>query len=370
MKAPTVKFNIQDRPEFYKELRKRVDQYFKDNNISKYANLNMKIKTAAMIGLYFIPLVLIISGVFTTFWPLLAMWLLMGLGMSGIGLSILHDANHSSYSRNQKVNKFFGYLMNALGAYHITWKIQHNVLHHSFTNVEGHDEDIENEVMRFSPHSEQKSIYRYQIFYAIFFYGLMTFNKLLLKDFKQINKYAEMNLLAGQGVTLKNAIREIVMNKIIYSFFVIFLPILLCAIPWWQTVLAFLAMHAISGIILALVFQAAHVLEETEYFVAEEGSSLENNWAIHQMKTTANFGTKSTVLTWLVGGLNHQVEHHLFPDICHIHYTKISTIVESTAKEYNISYLNHNTFFAALVSHFKFLNHLGKEELDSELAHL
>ncbi|MGB5978073.1 MAG: fatty acid desaturase, partial [Cyclobacteriaceae bacterium] len=149
-----VRFNNQDQPEFFTELRKKVNGYFKENGISKYANTNMKIKTAFMLALYFVPLLVLVTGLVSSFWPMLLMWVLMGFGMSGIGTSIMHDANHGSYSKNQSVNSFLGYMVNFIGGYHVNWKIQHNVLHHSFTNVHGHDEDITNAVMRFSPDQE------------------------------------------------------------------------------------------------------------------------------------------------------------------------------------------------------------------------
>ncbi|RLD73083.1 MAG: acyl-CoA desaturase, partial [Bacteroidetes bacterium] len=127
MELSTVKFNKLDQPEFFKELRKRVNKYFEENNISKKANLNMKFKTAFMICLYFVPFVLMITGLVSSLWPVMFMWVLMGFGMSGIGLSIMHDANHGSYSDNKTVNNLLGYLINFVGAYHANWKIQHNV---------------------------------------------------------------------------------------------------------------------------------------------------------------------------------------------------------------------------------------------------
>ena len=141
MSVPIVKFNVKDQPEFFRELRQRVNKYFKEKNISKYANFNMKFKTIFMITLYLAPLALMITGVVAPLWGTLILWALMGFGMSGIGLSVMHDANHGSYSKNQKVNKALGALVNIIGGYHINWKIQHNVLHHTFTNIDGHDED-------------------------------------------------------------------------------------------------------------------------------------------------------------------------------------------------------------------------------------
>ena len=145
-----VKFNVNDQPEFFKEVRKKVNQYFKENNISKHANGGMVFKTVFMLCLYFAPLVLMLTGVVSSLWPVMIMWALMGLGMAGIGMSVMHDANHGSYSKNRLVNRVLGFMINFLGGYHVNWKIQHNVLHHSFTNVEDYDEDIKIGLMRFS----------------------------------------------------------------------------------------------------------------------------------------------------------------------------------------------------------------------------
>ncbi len=368
MRPSVVKFNLKDRPEFFKELRKRVNEYFRENNISKYANLNMKLKTVFMICLYFVPLLFMLTGVVTSLWPVILMWALMGFGMAGIGLSIMHDANHGSYSRNPKVNKALGFMLNFLGGYHVNWIIQHNVLHHSSTNVHEFDEDIDKGVMRFSPNQEPKKIYKYQAFYAPFLYGIMSLYWFLAKDFMQINRYQKKDLLAGQGLTYKRALAEIIFNKAWYTILTLVLPIIILPIAWWQTLLGFLLMQFLSGLILAFIFQPAHVIEETEFFKVDSKGSVENNWAVHQLRTTANFANKSRLFSWFIGGLNYQIEHHLFPNICHVHYRHISKIVKETAKEYNVPYHQHETFIGALKSHFTLLNELGTGAYDRKLA--
>ena len=115
-----------------------------------------------------------------------------------------------------------------------------------------------------------------------------------------------------------------------------------------------------AGIILALVFQPAHVVMETEFPEPDNEGSLEDNWAIHQFKTTSNFAPNNKVLGWYMGGLNYQVEHHLFPTICHIHYPAISKIVKATAEEYGVPYYSQKTFASAVKSHFQLLMRLGK----------
>jgi len=368
MSKPVVKFNRKDRPEFFKELTRRVNLHFKENKISKHANLNMKLKTVFMISLYLIPLLILLSGTITTFGPMMLLWVIMGLGMSGIGLAVMHDANHGSYSSSKSVNTAVSYVINLVGGFHTNWRIQHNVLHHSYTNVYDHDEDIDKGVMRFSPDQERKWPFYFQAFYAPFLYGIMTLYWLIVKDFEQAVRYGKRNLLAAQGLSLKTALAYIIFNKAWYVALTIVLPIIIIPLVWWKVMLGFLAMHFICGLILALIFQPAHVIEETDFFKTAPDGSVENNWAIHQMKTTANFANKSKVFSWLVGGLNYQVEHHLFPNICHVHYKHIASIVRETAKEYGVPYHQHETFFGAVKSHFSLLHRLGTGQYDRQLS--
>ncbi|SMD38050.1 linoleoyl-CoA desaturase [Reichenbachiella faecimaris] len=360
MKKAVVRFNRSPEIDFVSELRKRVNKYFADKELSKFADTNMQLKTAFMLTLYFAPFIILVSGSVQNFGTMLLLWSLMGLGMCGIGLSIMHDANHGAYSKKKYVNNALGYLLNVIGSYHITWKIQHNVLHHSSTNVHEYDEDLNNQILRFSPDQERKNINKYQAFYAPFLYGLLSLYKTFSKDFEQIKRFNKNNLLSSQGVTLNGAILQITVNKLIYLGATLALPMLILTMPWWQTLIGFLIMHFICGIILALIFQSAHVLDSTQFYQADENGSIDNCWAIHQLNTTANFAKKGRLFSWLIGGLNYQVEHHLFPNICHVHYEKISHIVRRTAKDFDIHYNEYPTFFDAIKSHFRMLHILGK----------
>lgn len=368
MSRPVVKFNTKDNPEFFSVLRKRVNQHFKDKNISKHANTEMVLKTIFMVCLYFVPLALMYANVFPTTGGVFILWAIMGFGMSGIGLSIMHDANHGAYSKSKTVNKTLGFLINFLGAYHANWIIQHNVLHHSFTNIKDHDEDISNPVMRFSPDQEHKDSFKYQVFYAPVLYAIMTLYWFISKDFERVFTYEEKDLLGTQNLTKNKALAIIAFHKIWYLLITLIIPIMLVEIPWWQMVLGFIMMHAITGTCLALIFQPAHVICETSFYEKDENGSVENNWAIHQLNTTSNFANNARVFSWFVGGLNNQIEHHLFPKICHVHYRDLAAIVEKTAKEFGVPYHQHKTFFQAVSSHFKILNDLGTGKYDTDLA--
>lgn len=365
--TPTVKFNNNKEADFFKVLRKRVGSYFKDNAISRYADGRMKFKTSFMIGLYFIPMSILIAGFVETVSVYYLLWMIMATGMGGIGLSVMHDANHGSYSKSKSVNKVLGYLANFLGAYHRNWQIQHNRLHHSYTNIEGYDEDIMNKIMRFSPYQKRKSYHKYQIIYGPLAYGLATLYWFVGKDFDTLKRFAKSGLFDTTGISKDRALLEIICYKLGYLILTVLIPLYTSSLPWYHTILGFLAMQYMCGMILTLVFQPAHVIDETEFYLPEVDGAIDSNWAIHQMKTTSNFANRNWLLTWYIGGLNFQVEHHLFPNICHIHYRDIAPIVKETAKEFGIAYLEHQTFRSALRSHFKVIKQLGTGEYDKRL---
>ncbi len=361
MQRKTVQFPRPSAGDFYNTARKRVHEYFKTAGISKHANANMVIKTVVMLSMYLVPYFLMIFGAFSTFLPVLICWIVMGAGMAGIGLSVMHDANHGAYSKNRKINEMLGQVIWFIGGSSVNWKIQHNILHHSFTNVDHMDEDLESvPFLRFSPHKKKLKIHRLQHIYAWFFYGFMTIMWATSKDFKQLARYKKKDLIKTQKKSYRALLTELIFVKIGYYALFVVLPIVLLPFPWWQTVLGFLAMHFVAGFILAIIFQPAHVMPDTTFPLPDEQGNMENKWAIHQLMTTVNFAPKSRLFSWYVGGLNFQIEHHLFPNICHIHYKKISEIVKKTAEEFKLPYYSKPTFFSAVREHKNFLKQLGR----------
>lgn len=361
MDIRAIKFSSESNQEFYKTVKKRVGEYFKTQNISHYANTEMVLKTVFMLALYLTPLVLMLTVI--DGWLLtILMWTIMGFGMAGIGLSIMHDANHGAYSRNRTVNNIFGKLLNLVGGCDFNWRIQHNVLHHTYTNVTGMDEDIDSgAILRFSPNQKLRKGHKYQFIYAWFFYGLMTISWVVSKDFQQFFRYKRKNLIKTQGISEKRMIWEIMASKVLYLGIVIALPIIFSPVPWWLTLLGALLMHFIAGFVLGCIFQPAHVIPSSEFPVPNKTGIIEEDWAISQLLNTANFAPKSRIFSWYVGGLNYQIEHHLFPNICHVHYKNISRIVRDTAFEYNLPYYSYKTFGSALFSHAKMLYSLGRK---------
>lgn len=347
--------------DFFATLNQRVNSYFKTNNIDRTGNSEMVIKTIFMFTLYFSPYVLLISGLFTSAWVLVGLCIVMGFGKAGIGLSVMHDANHGAYSNKQWVNTLLGFSLNIIGGHAFNWRIQHNVLHHTYTNVHEVDEDISPRgVLRMAPGSKWIPMHKYQHVYAWFFYGLMTFVWIVIKDYYRLTKYQNEGLVKKQKASIAMEWVVLIITKVVYLSYTFVVPMLI-GFSFWQVLVGFLIMHYVAGFILAVIFQPAHVIEGTEYPMPDGEGNLENSWAIHQLHTTTNFGHKEKLFSWYVGGLNYQVEHHLFPNICHVHYREIAKIVEQTTKEFGLPYKSKETFFEAVAAHARQLRMLGEK---------
>lgn len=359
-KKNAVKFRSKSGNDFHAALKSNVQEYFTKNNISPFANATMVIKTIILLAFYIIPFVILISEN-PPFTVAILLWLLMGIAMAGIGMSVMHDANHGAYSQKPWVNKILGATLNLLGGAVFNWKLQHNILHHTYTNISGMDDDIDTKAgMRFTPHDELENKHKRQYWYAFGLYSLITLYWLLAKDYVQWKRYRDNGVNASpKSVYYRNLVQLTIM-KLLYIGIFLALPVAVAHIPVWQILIGFVLMHMVAGIILSVVFQLAHTVEGTSHPIPDENGSIQNNWAVHQMETTMNFAPKSKLLSWYLGGLNFQVEHHLFPKICHVHYPEISKIVQQTAAEYHVPYLSHPTLGVAIQSHIRLLHQLGR----------
>lgn len=355
-----VKFINKDKNLFFATLKKRVDEYFTERSLSKYGNSVMVTKTIVLLLLYILPFVSIL--VFTpSLGVALLLWILMGLGMAGVGMSVMHDANHGAYSSNKAINYLMAHVLNLLGGSTVNWKYQHNILHHTYPNIIHMDEDIEDKPMlRFTSYTEVKRVHRFQWIYSFLFYGLTSLYWVLAKDFVQFVKFQQNGVNTSSKKENRIMLARIIAIKVVFLFVLLVVPAVFFAIPFGQVVAGFLLMNFVSGLVLTVVFQLAHTLEGTEHPLPNEQGVIENDWAIHQMKTTMNFSRNNKWLSWYLGGLNYQVEHHLFPRISHVHYAQLSGIVKETAREFNVPYLEHTTFLQALRSHITYLKKLGK----------
>jgi len=364
-KLPIVRFAPKGENSFYDTVVRRVHDYFELHHLSSYADVRMYVKTVIMLMLYFLPYCCILLGFgASSIWLFLGFWLLMAVGMCGIGTAVMHDANHGTYSRNKKVNNFISHVLEVIGGYTVTWKIQHNVLHHTYTNVAGLDEDIDSIIfLRLSPNQKYYWFHRYQYLYAWFFYMMMTLFWMTAKDYLQVIRYKQHDLLIKQKVSLPQAVFRITLYKLFYYSYILVLPILFAGVAWYWVIAGFLLMHFAAGLFLSCVFQPSHVMESSAFLmpVLKEGKSqMEDSWAIHEVANTTDFAPNNRILSWFIGGLNYQIEHHLFTGVCHVHYRKLAPIVRATAKQYGLPYHLQPTFLRALLEHARMLKRLGK----------
>lgn len=360
MTRDKLTFSADIRPDFIKDLRQRVNHYFKAHNLSKYGNAGIIIKSIIMIAVYLGPYALMMTGIVHSIVGIAISWMVMGFGMAGLGMVLMHDANHGTFSKNRKVNSFLSKSLYLLGGFPPNWKYQHNILHHGYTNIEGHDDDIAPPgFLRFSPHRPLYKVHRFQQWYAWFFYGIMTLSWITVKDFRQV-----LNYKSDAQYSTKSTFRlfsELISTKILYYLIFLVVPLIVLPIPWYLILIFFILMHFICGLILGVIFQTAHVMPSSEYPLPNEDGNVENNWAIHQLLTTSNYSPKNTIFSWLIGGLNYQIEHHLFPYISHVHYKKISALVKETTQKYNLPYHVQDTFYMAVINHFRMLKMLGQK---------
>ena len=356
----TTKFPSAAGANFYGEVRKRVIKDFSDRNLNMNANGLMWLKAAIFlslfIALYFIILLANLSG------PVLALLTItLGVVCAFIGFNVCHDAIHGAFSANKSTNKALSLIFHLVGANPYVWNITHNVVHHTYTNIPGHDEDIEIApgLIRISEEDEHRPHQRFQHWYAFPLYGLASLSWVFRKDFK---KFFQKRIGARVNNHPKMEYFNLFFYKALYYTLFIVLPIIFMQLPWWQVVVGFLLLHLAQGVTMGLVFQLAHVVEGTAFPLPNESGNMEEAWAEHQMRTTANFATHSPAAAFFLGGLNRQIEHHLFPKICHVHYGRVSVIVKQTALEFGIPYHENSTFGAALRSHYRMLKVMGSPD--------
>ena len=351
---------------FYHGLKAAVDGYFQQNNIKKTGDWRLYSKTIILVAsavlLYSSLIFLQLSTV-----PALLLSALLGYTLACIGFSVMHDANHGSYCTKQWINDVLGLSMNAMGASAFFWKQKHNIIHHSYTNVDGLDDDIaKSPVIRQCESQRWVPAHKVQHLYLFPIYALSTIFWVFIMDF---TKYFTRRIYttAAWKMTAKNHI-IFWATKILYITFYMVIPAMLWGFGPW--LLGYFVLNAALGLTLSIVFQLAHVVENTafENVALDETKHLETAWAEHELKTTSNFAMGNKIISWFVGGLNYQIEHHLFPKVSHVHYPAISKIVMEKCKEFNLPYNKYDTMTAALVSHYRVMKSLGKAPVAAKQA--
>ena len=352
----TPKF-LHGKTNFHADIKARVNQYFADIKKPSTGDITLIIK-AIFFCIGYVSLYIHLVFFTPAWWLAIPECVIMAIFTAAIGFNVMHDGNHGSFSKYKIVNKIAGFSLNFLGASAIMWHMKHNIIHHTYTNIEGVDDDIEaGPLLRFTEGKKRLKIHKFQHIYFWFLYSLLHIMWIFFTDFK---KYFSRKI--GSVPIKKMSISEHIAfwtAKILYLFMVVALPIYLLGFLTWLT--GFLIISMVTGFVISIVFQLAHTVEHTEFPMPEQPSNkIENEWAIHQVATTANFATNNKLISWLVGGLNFQIEHHLFPKISHIHYPAISKIIKQACKEHGIQYNEFSKMREAILSHYYYLRRLGQ----------
>lgn len=342
---------------FHKDLKLRVHAALADAGYSDFTGgVAMMLKSLVILGWFVASYVLLVFFA-SEWWHGVLLSVSLALSVAGIGFAIQHDANHGSYSKSRWLNKAMSWTLDILGGSSHVWSWKHNVFHHTYTNVKGADSDIDvGMVGRLSPSQRRRSLHRFQHIYLWFLYGMIGPKWQLIDDFQNVatGKIGGMKFPRGRARTIAG----LVLGKLVFFGWAIVLPLFFH--PVLTVVAYYLLASFVMGVALSVVFQLAHCVEEAEFPASDSDGRLRDSWAAHQVRTTVDFAQGHPIWTWFLGGLNYQIEHHLFPKISHLHYPRIAPVVRQVCAEYGVPYAAHRTFGGALASHYRWLKRMGQ----------
>jgi linoleoyl-CoA desaturase len=346
---------------FLTELRRRVDEYFDRTGKGRKDSWQMYLKSAIVLVVMTASYVLLVFFA-QTWWQAIPLAILLGVSMALVGFNIQHDGGHHSYSNREWVNKAAAMTLDLIGASSYLWHWKHVVYHHTYVNVHGEDTDIDvSSLVRFTPHARRLKMQRYQHLYLWPLYGIMASRWHLYGDFLDVAK----GTIGPHPIPRPRRWDLVIFiaGKIVSMGLLLVLPMFFH--PWWLVLAFYMLVTCVLGVILSVVFQLAHCVEEASFTMpVGDTRRMEAAWAVHQAEATVDFARNSRVLAWLLGGLNFQIEHHLFPMICHVHYPAICRIVEQTCKDFGVKYAEHPTFWSGVASHYRWLKQMGRLDVD------
>jgi linoleoyl-CoA desaturase len=349
-----IKFSKAD--SFHKELKWRVDEYFLTTGKRRRDCPQMYLKVAILLSGFAAAYGLLVFAA-QTWWQGLPLAMLLGSIMAGIGMNVQHDGGHQAISDWRWINRLMAMSLELIGGSSYYWHWKHAVLHHTYVNLSGHDTDIDLGILgRLSPNSPRLAFHRWQHFYLWILYGLLAIKWHFYDDYRDLvlGTIGEHRIPRPAGWDLA----QFVVGKI--GFLKLAMVIPLCFHPIGTVMLFYAITATVAGIVLSVVFQLAHAVGQAEFPVPRADTGcVENEWAIHQVETTVDFARTSPLATWLLGGLNFQIEHHLFPRICHIHYPALSPLVEATCRDFGVTFSEHRTFRSGVAAHYRWLRQMG-----------
>ncbi len=342
--------------DFVRETRREVDAYLAGRGVRAAGRRQLLLK-----GL--VALVLSVSTWSTLMfgspgWVLGAVCF-AGLvaGTSLVAFCVMHDANHGAYFGVRRFDHLLGWTGDVvLGISSYAWRVKHNVAHHTYTNVDGYDADItQMPWARLMPMQPRRPWYRFQHLYIWPLYSLMVLRWQTAGDIAALRRgsigHSPIRLPRGWDLA------GLVAGKAIFVGWAIVVPLLVY--PWWLALSGYTLFTLIMGLVTATTFQLAHCVEEADFAAPADLAGDPRPWAVHEVETTVDFCQGNRVLTWILGGLNYQIEHHLFPRVPHTHYPRIAAIVRRNCARHGVRYTSQPSLVWALRSHQRHLRALG-----------
>jgi linoleoyl-CoA desaturase len=356
-KTPSRSLQFTQQRNFRKTLNERVEVYFKENGIPARDVPGMHLKSAITVAWWLGAYLLLLLGHFP---PLVnvGLCLVWAIAIAAVGFNVVHDSNHSGYSDNPRVNRLVGLAGEMIGMSTFRWRTKHNIWHHTYTNIAGFDDDVETYgLMRLTPRYPWKPLFKAQPWYALLVYSMIGLD-FIMRDFLMV--------IFGRSDANHIYPKMSGSDKLIFwvgklYFFLLMFAVPMLVFPWWQVVIGFFIVMLSSGVLLAMFFQLAHINDVASFPVpVGEPPHIDNEWAVLQVEAAVDFAPHNRVLSWYCGGLNYQIEHHLFPHVCHLNYPRIAPIVKATCEEFGVRYSCYPTWREALASHWRELRQLGQ----------
>lgn len=354
-RPPVERLKFTGGNDFQTELRRRVEAYLKSTGRRERDCPRMYVKTGLIASAFAASYALLVF-VAATWWQALPLALVLGLTAAAVGFNIMHDAGHKAYSKHEWVNRLMSMALEVIGGSTHVWHWKHGVFHHTYVNITGYDTDISlGALARLTPHQKRLPFHRWQHWYVWPLYGLMAIKWQLYDDFRDVVRGRLDGLQFPRPRGRKLAV--FVGGKLVFLMLAFGLPLLFH--PLWAVALFYGVAAVVLGTVLSLVFQLAHCVEEADFPLPDVPGRMNNAWGIHQVETTVDFARRSRLAAWFLGGLNFQIEHHLFSRICHVNYPAITRLVEETCREFGVRYAAHASLLAGLRSHFRWLRRMG-----------
>jgi linoleoyl-CoA desaturase len=340
----------------YRALKAEVARYFAESGRSPRADWRFGLKAGVVAGAAAALYGLLVFAA-TAWWQALPLMIGLGLAVAAIGFNVGHDGGHGTVSRHAGINRLAAFAFDVCGGSSYVWRFKHNRVHHQFTNLDGVDADIDAApFIRLAPTQRRWPWHRYQHWYAWALYGLLLVKWHFVDDVRDVltGRVGSTTMPRPRGAELG----LFILGKAIVLTLAFGLP--MAFHPVATVLLGYLVVVGTTGLVLSTVFQLAHCVDLAEFPITAASGRVATTWAEHQLATTVDFARDSRILSWLLGGLNFQTEHHLFTSVSHVHYRALSPVFQRACREHGVVARAQPSLWQALKSHGRWLERMGR----------